>query len=51
MLYRALKRMIERGMLENLQEKLDVFYATDRITAQEYQQLLTMLREENNAEI
>ena len=32
MLYRTLKRLIERGQTTGLADKLDVFYATNRIT-------------------
>lgn len=43
MLYRTLKRMIEKGFIENMNEKLDVFYAADRITKTEYSELTAML--------
>ncbi len=43
MLYRVLKRMIERGQIEGMQEKLDVFYATDKITEEQYKELTGML--------
>lgn len=43
MLYRTLKRMIERGQTDGMQEKLDVFYAADRITEAEYTELSAML--------
>lgn len=43
MLYRTLKRLIERGQTENLAEKLDIFFAADRLTAQEYSELTAML--------
>lgn len=43
MLYRTLKRMIERGQTDGMREKLDVFYAADRITQAEYQELVSML--------
>ena len=43
MLYRVLKRMIERGQVEGMQEKLDVFYATDKITEEQYEELTGML--------
>ena len=32
MLYRTLKRMIERGNVEGMEEKLDIFFAADKIT-------------------
>ena len=43
MLYRTLKRMIERGQVDGMEAKLDVFYATDKITEAEYKELLGML--------
>lgn len=43
MLYRTLKRMIERGQTEGMIEKLDVFYAADKLTKEEYMELLGML--------
>ena len=36
MLYRTLKRMIERGQIEGMEEKLDIFLASSKITAEEY---------------
>lgn len=43
MLYRVLKRMIERGQIDGMAEKLDVFYATDKITEAQYTELTQML--------
>lgn len=43
MLYRTLKRMIERGQTEGIETKLDIFYAADKIGESEYQELLGML--------
>lgn len=45
MLYRILKRMIERGQTANLADKLDIFFATGRITEEEYTELTGMLKE------
>lgn len=42
-LYRTLKRMIERGQTEGMAEKLDVFYAADKITEEQYTELTEML--------
>ena len=44
MLYRTLKRMIERGNTEGMVEKLDVFYAADKITHEQYNELVGMLK-------
>lgn len=43
MLYRTLMRMIERGQTEGMEEKLDIFYAADKITEAEYTELIAML--------
>lgn len=45
MLYRTLKRMIERGQTAGMSEKLDVFYAADKLTQEEYTELTGMLEE------
>ena len=43
MLYRTLKRMIERGNTDGMVEKLDVFYAANKITSEQYAELTAML--------
>ena len=43
MLYRTLKRMIERGQTDGLEEKIDIFYAAGKLTETEYTQLMGML--------
>lgn len=43
MLYRTLKRMIERGQTEGMTEKLDIFFAANKITEEEYVELTGML--------
>lgn len=43
MLYRTLRRMIERGNTAGMQEKLDIFLAADRITTEEYNELTALL--------
>lgn len=43
MLYRTLKRLIEKGQTDGLGEKLDVFYAAGKITRGEYEELVAML--------
>lgn len=43
MLYRTLKRMIERGQTVGMAEKLDIFYAADKLTETEYLELTDML--------
>lgn len=43
MLYRTLKRMIERGQVDGMAEKLDIFFAANKITEAEYAELTAML--------
>lgn len=45
MLYRTLKRLIERGSVDGIAEKLELFYAADRLTRDEYLTLAGMLPE------
>ena len=49
MLYRTLKRMIERGQTSGLADKLDVFFATGRISEAEYKELTELLGEKTGA--
>lgn len=46
MLYRTLKRMIERGNINDLSEKIDIFYAADKLTKEEYTELSELLKNE-----
>lgn len=50
MLYRALKRTIERRQIEGMEEKLDIFLASNKITAEEYTELMGMLPSKAPAE-
>lgn len=43
MLYRTLKRMIERGQTDGIEKKLDIFYVAGKITDGEYSELVGML--------
>ena len=44
MLYRVLKRTIERGVnAADMQGKLDIFFAASRITQAEYNELTVLL--------
>lgn len=43
MLYRTIKRMIERGQTEGLEEKIDIFFAAGKLTEAEYNDLMEML--------
>lgn len=46
MLYRTLKRMIERGQTSGMEEKLDIFYAADKLTEAQYSELMGLLKPE-----
>lgn len=43
MLYRTLLRLIERSQTEGLEEKIDLFYAMNKLMETEYQELIAML--------
>lgn len=43
MLYRTLLRLIERGMTDGLEEKIDIFYAAGKLTDAEYADLIDKL--------
>lgn len=43
MLYRTLKRMIERGQTSGMADKLDIFFAADKLTHAEYTELTSLL--------
>lgn len=44
MLYRTLKRMIERGNTDGLEEKVDIFFAAGKLTEAEYTELMGLLQ-------
>ena len=44
MLYRTIKRMIERGQTDGIETKLDIFYAAGKISEAEYSELIGMLK-------
>ena len=50
MLYRTCKRMIERGSIEGLSTKLDIFYAARKLTDGEYKELTELLAEKEEAQ-
>lgn len=47
--YTLCKRMIELGLTGGLQEKLDTFYAMDRLSMEEYTGLSAALEGQNAA--
>jgi hypothetical protein len=52
MLYRALLKLKERnGLTDNLKNKIDIFFTTDRITEEQYNELMdVVIKEEPKAE-
>ena len=46
MLYRTLLRMIGRGQTDGMDEKLDIFFATDKLTKDEYDELMSEKNDE-----
>ena len=40
MLYRTLKRLIEMGNTEGIEDKIDIFFAAGKITKEEYDSLI-----------
>lgn len=45
MLYRTLKRMIEKNNIAGMSEKLDIFFAANKISEAEYTELTALLEE------
>lgn len=43
MLYRTLKRLIERGNIKGIETKIDIFFASDKLADAEYTELPSML--------
>ena len=43
MLYRTLLKLIEKGLTEGLEEKVDIFFATGKLTQEEYIELSAQL--------
>lgn len=46
MLYRMLKRLIELGKTEGREERIDVFFAAGKITEEQYNELIELLKNE-----
>ena len=44
-LYNICKRMIERGQTGGMAKKLDIFYAANKLTDEQYAELTEMLTE------
>ena len=46
MLYRTLRRMIEKNQTDGLADKIDIFFAAGKLTESEYNALTEMLKQE-----
>lgn len=46
MLYRVLKRLIDLGKTEGLEERIDVFFAAGKITEDQYNELIGLLKKQ-----
>lgn len=44
MLFRTIKRLIELGRTEGLEDKIDRFFAAGKLTVEEYNELEEMLK-------
>lgn len=44
MLYRTLKALIVKGNTEGLSEKIDIFYAADKLSDEEYEELNRLVK-------
>lgn len=47
MLYRTLKRMIERKNTDGMETKLDIFFAANKLTEEQYTELINLLAASN----
>ena len=48
-LYSTCKRVIERGQTRGLAKKLDIFYAANKLTDEQYAELTEMLDKKTSA--
>ena len=46
MLFRTLKRMIEKNQTDGIADKIDIFFATGKLTESEWNTLTEMLKQE-----
>lgn len=47
MLFRIIKRLIEKSVTDGLDEKVDVFYTLGKLTPDEYSELIGLLGNSN----
>lgn len=46
MLYRTLKRIIQRGQTEGMAERLDIFFAAGKLSLEQYTELNALVKNE-----
>ena len=49
MLYRVLLSLIQKGLTEGLEEKIDIFFAAGKLTGDQYSELIQLLEQEESA--
>ena len=45
MIYQICKKLIQMGKTEGLVDKIDVYYLAERLTKEQYEELMSMLEE------
>lgn len=48
MLAKVIRSLIQKGEIEGLRDKIDIFYAASRITDKEYTELVDLLKEKED---
>lgn len=48
MLAKVIKSLIQKGEIEGMREKIDIFYAASRLTDKEYTELIDLLKEKED---
>lgn len=48
MAYKMCKRLIQLGRTDGMKDKLDIYLAADRMTTDQYNELMLMLNNEEN---
>lgn len=47
-LFRVLKELIKRNQIDDLEKKIDIFYANDKLNDAEYKELIELLKSLKN---
>lgn len=45
MIYQVCKKLIQMGKTEGLADKIDVYYLAERLTKEQYEELMDLLKE------